>query len=338
MQYVWSPVYVDTMIMRDRDTNANGSLDERLWVQQDANWNVTALLDNSGTVLERFAYDGFGNFVTYNASYTIQSGGSNYSWVYQHQGLRYDFTITAIDNRRRWYDPDFGRFMQLDPLRFEAGDANLYRYERNAATNWVDPSGLDEKPKPSMIHHTGKPHELKTDGNWHILPAPNKWSTLDCVAVVSHWEKPPGRPAGSHLFQVQAKKCWYGHIPKGEFVGPEGCGPCVGLVLIPKKPGDPTFVFHYSMFDQVFGSLEQAQFLQNGRPRPGYSAVLCGCDLNDSGVEAALHTLSDTVTMLKFQGIPIKCYVAGPGFAVDDRGTIYWTTPATLGLGGYGKK
>ena len=43
MQYVWSPVYVDAMILRDRDTDANGSLDERLWVQQDANFNVTAI-------------------------------------------------------------------------------------------------------------------------------------------------------------------------------------------------------------------------------------------------------------------------------------------------------
>lgn len=46
-QYVWSPVYVDALVLRDRDSDANGSLDELPWVQQDANWNVTALLDNS---------------------------------------------------------------------------------------------------------------------------------------------------------------------------------------------------------------------------------------------------------------------------------------------------
>ncbi len=37
VQYVWSPVYVDALILRDRDTNANGTLDERLYVVQDAN-------------------------------------------------------------------------------------------------------------------------------------------------------------------------------------------------------------------------------------------------------------------------------------------------------------
>jgi YD repeat-containing protein len=48
--YVWSPVYIDAMVLRDRDAdeNSGNGLEERLWVQQDANWNVTALLDGSG--------------------------------------------------------------------------------------------------------------------------------------------------------------------------------------------------------------------------------------------------------------------------------------------------
>ena len=56
VQYVWSPVYVDAMVLRDRDTDANGSLDERVYVLQDANFNVTALVDDSGTVIERYVY------------------------------------------------------------------------------------------------------------------------------------------------------------------------------------------------------------------------------------------------------------------------------------------
>src|SRR5207249_1081349 len=42
-QYVWSPVYVDALVLRDSDTDGDGTLDLRLYVQQDANWNVTAL-------------------------------------------------------------------------------------------------------------------------------------------------------------------------------------------------------------------------------------------------------------------------------------------------------
>ena len=36
IQYVWSPVYVEALVLRDRSTLNNGTLDERLWVQQDA--------------------------------------------------------------------------------------------------------------------------------------------------------------------------------------------------------------------------------------------------------------------------------------------------------------
>src|SRR5581483_10345645 len=52
-QYVWSPVYVDALVERD-------SGGQRLYAQQDANWNVTAVLNATGTVQERYAYDAYG--------------------------------------------------------------------------------------------------------------------------------------------------------------------------------------------------------------------------------------------------------------------------------------
>jgi len=146
VQYTWSPVYVDALILRDRDTDANGSLDERLWVQQDANFNVTALVNGSGVVVERFAYDAFGNFTVYDASWTLRGGGSAYSWLHYHQGLRYDATVSLYDNRWRWYDADLGRFTSNDPLRFGAGDVNFVRYVGNSSTGFVDPFGLDGDP------------------------------------------------------------------------------------------------------------------------------------------------------------------------------------------------
>jgi hypothetical protein len=59
VQYVWSPGYVDALVERDRDLDGNqgNGLEERLYVQHDANWNVTALVNTSGSVLERYVYD-----------------------------------------------------------------------------------------------------------------------------------------------------------------------------------------------------------------------------------------------------------------------------------------
>src|SRR5262249_33205753 len=57
---VWSPGYVDALVLRDRDTTGSGQLGERLYVQQDANWNVTAVANPAGQVLERDVEDPYG--------------------------------------------------------------------------------------------------------------------------------------------------------------------------------------------------------------------------------------------------------------------------------------
>jgi hypothetical protein len=40
------------------------------------------------------------------------------------------------------FDPGVGRWLQQDPIGFEGGDSNLYRYVGNNSTSWMDPSGL----------------------------------------------------------------------------------------------------------------------------------------------------------------------------------------------------
>src|SRR5262249_52812489 len=45
--------------------------------------------------------------------------------------------------RNREYRPSIGRWQTNDPIRYNAGDSNLYRYVKNGPTNGKDPSGLD---------------------------------------------------------------------------------------------------------------------------------------------------------------------------------------------------
>jgi hypothetical protein len=80
---------VDTLVLRDCDTNGDGALDERLYVVQGANYNVTAIFDNSGNVVERYIYDPFGSVTVLDADWTERSGGA-FAWVYLHQGGRFD--------------------------------------------------------------------------------------------------------------------------------------------------------------------------------------------------------------------------------------------------------
>ncbi|MEJ7594318.1 MAG: hypothetical protein WKF77_22505 [Planctomycetaceae bacterium] len=52
-QFVWGLRYIDDIVLRDRDTDGNGTLDERHYAMQDANGNVTGLVNTSGTIQQR---------------------------------------------------------------------------------------------------------------------------------------------------------------------------------------------------------------------------------------------------------------------------------------------
>jgi hypothetical protein len=57
-QFVWGLRYIDDCVLRDRSTT--GTINERLYAMQDANWNVVAICNTSAAVLERYAYTAYG--------------------------------------------------------------------------------------------------------------------------------------------------------------------------------------------------------------------------------------------------------------------------------------
>ena len=155
LSYAWSPVYEDALIARDRDTDANGSLDERLYTAQDANFNVTALLSTAGAVVERFQYDPFGKFSVLDGAWSSRVA-SSYGWNYLHQGGRWDADGGVYSFRNRELSPTLGRWLQMDPIGFAAGDKNLYGYLSNNGVGFNDPMGQqlvnkDRSPEIEVI-------------------------------------------------------------------------------------------------------------------------------------------------------------------------------------------
>jgi RHS repeat-associated protein len=108
---------------------------------QDGNENVTTMTDTSGNVIERYAYDPFGNVVITGPTGTTQST-SSVGNRFLFTGREYISQVGLYDFRNRVYSPVLGRFIQTDPMRFQAGDNNIYRYCGNNPISGADPMGL----------------------------------------------------------------------------------------------------------------------------------------------------------------------------------------------------
>jgi RHS repeat-associated protein len=137
-QWVWDLRYTDAVLLRDVvpiDTT------KRLFYCQDANMNTTALVNSSGSVVERYVYDPYGKPTVLSGTWTSQS-----STLYGNEmlfgGYRLDPESGLYHVRARAYHPTLGRWMQRDPLGYPAG-ANLYEYGGSSPVVRIDPSGLD---------------------------------------------------------------------------------------------------------------------------------------------------------------------------------------------------
>ncbi len=147
--YVWSATYIDAMVCRDQTvTNESGSTTQRIYVIHDANFNVTAITDATGQIIERYAYDAYGKFTILNADGTTKATQTTaLGWNYLHQGGRYDTTTGLYNFRNRDYNPDTQRWMQQDPLGYIDG-ANRYQYVGSSPIHYTDTMGLN-KQQPS---------------------------------------------------------------------------------------------------------------------------------------------------------------------------------------------
>jgi hypothetical protein len=65
------------------------------------------------------------------------------------------------------YDPSLGRWITEDPIEFDGGDNNFYRFLKNDPVNGLDPSGLAELPdglEVKKIKHPKPPFPFTPDG------------------------------------------------------------------------------------------------------------------------------------------------------------------------------
>jgi RHS repeat-associated protein len=161
-QYVWDIRYVDAPVLRLRDTagpscsqpdgDLDDSGDEVVYYTNDANMNVTALVNTSGEVVERYAYEAYGAPTILNG--VKDAAGTNTStseWdertvaTFQNEilnnGYRYNYETGNSQVRWREYSPTLGRWLTRDPAGYVDG-TNLHQYAIGNPPTRLDQLGL----------------------------------------------------------------------------------------------------------------------------------------------------------------------------------------------------
>ena len=150
VQHVWGLRYIDDLALRDRDaTTADGTLDERLYAVQDANWNVTAITDANGDVQERYAYAAYGT-PTFLTPAFVSRSSSSYRWDALYCGYRWDATSELFAVRHRCFSAIIGAWISRDPEDYN-DFISLYTYVQNMPADAIDPLGLQHGMTPAPL-------------------------------------------------------------------------------------------------------------------------------------------------------------------------------------------
>jgi RHS repeat-associated protein len=162
--YVWGLENQSELVERD-DTSAS----VRLYAQHDANMDITALVNTSGSVVERFSYTPSGIATVLSSSWA--STTDSYNWLFRWQGGRYNTTDGLYTFGYRNYSPTLGTWMQEDPTGYAAGP-NVYQAMLGAPIEMTDPYGLDSHGGPVTGPTTGASTQPATNPTSQPTTAP----------------------------------------------------------------------------------------------------------------------------------------------------------------------
>ena len=129
------------------DKNNNDML---FFYQKDAQGNIIAIVDSTGSVVVQYYYDAWGNHKVVDANgdeITDQDDIGNVN-PFRYRGYYYDTETGLYFLQTRYYDPEVGRFLNRDSVQYADPETinglNLYAYCLNNPIEYTDPYGTTE--------------------------------------------------------------------------------------------------------------------------------------------------------------------------------------------------
>ena len=157
----WDKIHCKTRGVSCQRRDRAGGVGVRAESEAEAVGQIVAELDELGLPVKRYLWGADVDQLLAEETVDLanRSAAGEVAWpLAEHQGTIRDWAtqdggITSVEDHVK-YDPfgnidptdveaAAGRWLSEDPIGFEAGDVNLYRYCGNDAVNGVDPSGLD---------------------------------------------------------------------------------------------------------------------------------------------------------------------------------------------------
>ena len=115
--------------------------------RKNAQNDIIALLDSTGSVVVKYNYDAWGNCKALNADGSVITDEIHIGILnpFRYRSYYYDTETNLYFLKSRYYDPEIGRFMTIDDISYLDPDSinglNLYAYCGNNPIMYSDPNG-----------------------------------------------------------------------------------------------------------------------------------------------------------------------------------------------------
>jgi RHS repeat-associated protein len=176
----------DEILLADQLNVKTSNLDS-LYPVADGLGSTVALTNKQGKVVQRYRYTAYGTPTELKSDYSLPAPGySLLPFRLLFTGREWLKSVELNDHRNRYYSPSLGRWTATDPIGFEAGDVNVYRYVFSDAPNKTDGMGLGDG-----IGHAAKCCNESSGEEWALVARGTNGEQ-------PNWEKlQPGECVGS---------------------------------------------------------------------------------------------------------------------------------------------
>ena len=123
----------------------NSAINGDYYYIRNAQGDIIGLIDKNGAQVVSYSYDSWGKLISTTGTLAATVGEKN---PYRYRGYRYDTETALYYLQSRYYNPEFGRFINADALGGKVGELlshNVFAYCQNDPVNFYDPNGFTKQ-------------------------------------------------------------------------------------------------------------------------------------------------------------------------------------------------